>query len=433
MTNPVTEKNAAHALQSPLLTRIQFLLLGLGIALLPVALVLSHRAIGILVLAGGLICALSPGFWNTICRYAYFSPLRWNHRMLAGFIFGILCLWLAITSLWSPRSGAGTLFAIVLTPWLASCALIWWLNWCDTKSAVRIGKGFAYAIVIAAALLVFEALTGGMIRTITPPTDTSWNQHKDMIALGRGTTILVMLAFPAGLILYRITRSWISFAVLMALSAYPASAFGIAANLLGLMAGLVCFALALRAPRLTLQALVLITLIALAMMPLIAVNIPADTLNAQFVGKLPVSWLQRFYVWQTAGAAIVDGLPFGHGADYARYLAQFSPTIDIAGAYGPLQTIPTHPHNVFLQLWLEAGLPGVILTAALVIFGASAVLSSALDKQMMAGLAGLLAVVLVSFCVEASLWQLWRLASIAIGVAGVMVSARIQPISLRVS
>jgi len=399
---------------------MQFGLVVTGIVLLPIAIVLSHRAIAALLLIGGLVCAASPHLWRTGIVRTDFSAFFSKPGSLAGYILVTLCLWIALTGLWSPQPGSAALALGILLPWLAACALVWWLPTLPATWLDFLMRMFAGAVVVSSVLLVSEALTSGAIRALTPPEDTSWNRHKDFVALGRGTTIAVMLIFPAGLILRQMTRSWIGFLLLIAMTAYAGFAYDILANLIALMAGVSCFLIALTFPRTVIRALTVATLLVLALTPIIAANIPADTLNSQFSGWLPVSSLQRFYVWQETGKAVASGLPLGHGADYARYLSESSATITLEGAFGPLSTVPTHPHNIFIQLWLETGLPGVILSAGGIVCAAVALTSTQLSRFGFAGIAGILAAVLVSFSVEASLWQVWRICSIVLAISVIL-------------
>ncbi|MEL6789952.1 MAG: hypothetical protein AAFO78_05195 [Pseudomonadota bacterium] len=396
----------------------QYWLLFFGVLLLPLALVLSHKMVGVLVLIGGIITAASPRIWkNTAYKEQFLSPA--SGSIALSFFLG-LCLWLAITAIWSIAPKAPTLFLIPMAPCLAALAMSRWIASGPVGQAERLCRVFAFAIVTSAILLGFEALTGGWLRLITPPTDLSWNRHKDIAYLGRGVTILVLMVFPAALIMQHRQHHWLGLFILTALALYTGISFTISANALGLAVGVLAFVVALRHPRATLMALTGFILACLIFMPAVAAALPAALLHASLEGSVPASWLQRLYVWQATGAEIITGLPFGHGVDYARILTHTTPTIEIAGAMGPLQVFPIHPHSAFLQLWLEGGLPAVLLAAGGLIYGVRALLDSGLSTRTRAGFAGVMAASLVSFGVEASLWQLWRPAAIGLAMAALV-------------
>jgi O-antigen ligase len=161
---------------------------------------------------------------------------------------------------------------------------------------------------------------------------------------------------------------------------------------------------------------------ALLLSPL-AAYIPAERV-IENGPPLPLSWLQRLFIWRESARAAFDCLPFGCGPDYARAFKEFVPAIIIPGAPGPLPGLPVHPHNLFLQLWLETGLPGVLLFAAFVYCGADALARAPLSAGEKAAAAATAAAMLVSALVEMSLWQVWRLAAPAL--AGLFIALAVQ-------
>ncbi len=92
--------------------------------------------------------------------------------------------------------------------------------------------------------------------------------------------------------------------------------------------------------------------------------------------------------------------------------------IDIPGAPAQLSLMPTHPHNVFLQIWLELGLPGVVAVGFFIYCGMKALRKAEPPIAIVAALMGSAAAILVSFLIEGSLWQVWRLASVALAGMG---------------
>ena len=88
------------------------------------------------------------------------------------------------------------------------------------------------------------------------------------------------------------------------------------------------------------------------------------------------------------------------------------------GVSGVLKLIPTHPHNVFLQIWLELGAVGAVIVSAVLYGGGKWVLSKGFSRPLMTALAGIIAASLVSFLIEASFWQVWRLAAIVFACFG---------------
>jgi O-antigen ligase len=156
--------------------------------------------------------------------------------------------------------------------------------------------------------------------------------------------------------------------------------------------------------------------------------IPTDDIFAMLPDGLPPSWLQRLVIWKTSSEEALRCLPFGCGADYARAFSAAGALAEIPGSATSLPALPIHPHNIFIQLWLETGLPGVFLFAAALISSAEAILARGFSAAASAVIAATAAFVLVVAAVEMSMWQVWRLA--AIGIAAVILALAVKMGSL---
>ena len=182
------------------------------------------------------------------------------------------------------------------------------------------------------------------------------------------------------------------------------------------------FALALGRPRAATFVLAALFLLALAATPFVAAALPVETVfdNGSVA---PASWEQRLVVWREAGArALGECWPVGCGADYARAWSNEGAMINVPGSAVPLPAMPTHPHNLFLQIWLELGAPGVIFFAVAIVAGVIALRRARLDALTMAAIAGAAGFSFISVMIEFSLWQVWRMAVFALAAFGAAVS-----------
>ncbi|MCB2098187.1 MAG: hypothetical protein KDE05_11175, partial [Parvularculaceae bacterium] len=118
--------------------------------------------------------------------------------------------------------------------------------------------------------------------------------------------------------------------------------------------------------------------------------------------------------------------PFGCGADFSRALAADARLIEVPGAPGGLPAMPIHPHNAFLQMWLELGLPGVVAAASALIAAAISLYKLSMSRPAFAAICGALAASLISLLVEASLWQAWRLAVFGLAAFACAVAYRLD-------
>jgi len=73
--------------------------------------------------------------------------------------------------------------------------------------------------------------------------------------------------------------------------------------------------------------------------------------------SLPSTARYRVQIWWFASERILERPLWGWGFDAARDMPDFG--VDPYG--NKTSVIPTHPHQAFLQAWLELGLPGVLL------------------------------------------------------------------------
>jgi O-antigen ligase len=290
---------------------------------------------------------------------------------------------------------------------------------------------FCAATLLALAFFLFEAFTNGYLRLVIPPADSSPDRFDDITALGRGLTALAPSLFPGAAIaaVAAIAAGWRRAAVIALLAVLFLVAFAaaleltIAANSAAILGGVLVAAAAFWRPRMVLTALTFIFVITLAVAPVVAA-IPADVIGDRLVGVAPLSWLQRLYIWRNAGLEALSCLPFGCGADYARSISSARETFTIV-ASPELRLMPIHPHNVFLQIWLELGLPGVIFVAVAILAAGRWLTSAALTKPAAAALAGAIAATLLYWSVEASIWQAWRLGSLVLAAAGVAIVLRL--------
>jgi len=286
--------------------------------------------------------------------------------------------------------------------------------------------------VAGMAILSFEGVSEGFLRATLPPGGATDDRTRDIIALGRGVTALAPALFPAAAIA---VRQWSRKAALFVLAMGVAAAVtnDVLANVVAIGAGLAAAALALGAQRITLKLAGWGAIAMLVLSPAIAALIPVDAIfaivernaSAETVMTMSSS-LHRLAIWKASAAEAISCLPFGCGADYARMWNATAPMVMVPGEPAALSVIPNHPHNVFLQIWLELGVPGVVAVAAFIWYGLAALLRARLSKAVGAAAVGAFVAILVSVMVEGSLWQVWRLAAMALAASGVALAHMLE-------
>jgi O-antigen ligase len=404
----------------------RFLLYGLFV-LLPLTAVFGHKGIAPWLLLASLPAFARGDFWQSAFGELFDKP-NLRNPFFAGFLsIAFFCLWILISGFWSPKHHYA-LFLNVSAPILVGGSVIWYSLNLPREWTYRLAVAFALAIAGGMFVLAFEGVTGGFLRDILPPNDPSPDGSRDIIALGRGVTALAPALFPAALI---VSIVWNRAAALGLLALGVAAAFSndVAANAVAIAAGLTGAVIAFKAPVSSLWAAAVGLIVLLVFMPLVAALIPVDAVYAAVNAHAPdylqsqfSSWLHRLAVWDSVASRIVDGLPFGYGADYARVWKETAAAVEVPGAPVPLSVMPTHPHNVFLQVWLELGLPGVVSLGSFFYFGGAVLRRAKLPAPIVAASVGALAAITLSVLVEGSLWQVWRLAAMALAGMGIALS-----------
>lgn len=373
--------------------RIKAILFGLAAVLLPVAAVLSHRNVPVplaLIALAGL-----PAF-------RHLRPAPW---VLAA--WGLIA-WAGVTVFWSdyPRAFDWPPYLLVLAVLGTSAMLV---------SGPRAGRWLAIGAGVTLALLTIESLTGGLIRDLVPP---EGRPDKDDVATARGITIMLCLV-PGLMLTVAISRQR-ALAWLIAITFCTfvcAASFGIAANLMAALAPLAAAALVWLSPKWGLRLVLLGALLPFILMPVIAAALPPlDILTTLEEG--PASWRMRLVAWKGVWGGITDGtfgFLFGHGVEGARVLGERLGQIQIPGALEPHHIVPTHPHNIYLQVWFDLGLAGVALAVASIVLGAKALEKAALPKAVAMAVAALIAMVIIFALTDASLWTQWRVAAPLLG------------------
>ena len=385
--------------------------------------VFGHRGVAPCVGLMALVVALRPRVWRD--GLSIFSPsrIRSDPLSVAALAAAVFTVWIAITTLWSPTPGAVWLALTIAAALLSAVALAHEAATATGQRAARFAVFFALMVVAASAALLFEGLSGGYLRAVIPPDDASPFRFKDMTALGRGVTAMALVVFPAASILKRLTGSWLVALAPGAALSVAAIQFSIFTNVIALAAGAAVFLIAFSRPRSALVALVILFVAAAIATPFIAASLHVDLLVDGGAGATPASWAQRLFIWREAGArALGDCLPLGCGADYARAWAEDAAVVNVPGSPITLSVMPTHPHNLFIQLWLELGLVGVGAFCIAAATGGAALLRRRCDTRTAAAIAATLAAGFVSVMLEASLWQAWRLADFALAAFGLAVS-----------
>jgi hypothetical protein len=371
--------------------------LAFGLAVAPVAAVLQSKAlapIALLALAG---CVLRHRQRHGAWPWPRRGPLLW-----AGLA---LFAWGAASALWAaqPLKALGTSLQIggFFLLGTAACRAV---AEDDEAAKRRLMLAACFGLAAGLALAGLDALTGNAVRAAV----RGLKEAPPHLHFGLKPAASAMaLWLPLAAAVPGLSRAWRGVvlaggaAVVLSLPGETPKIAVLAAAAAGAAALLAPRA----APRLLGAALAAsILLMPAALGPVLARGVPAD-------GIAP-SAAHRLLIWDFVAARVAERPLLGWGMEGSRAvpgrdanpspeaLARFNLATPAASRW---ELLPLHPHNGALQLWLELGLPGALLGAALALSLGFAAARAARPAVAAAALAAGAVTAALSF----GAWQEW--------------------------
>jgi O-antigen ligase len=290
----------------------------------------------------------------------------------------------------------------------------------------------ALGLSAAGATVAADLLLGGhLARVLHGPLPEGFDPA---LEYGRAATLHAILLIPVviGLLGLRAPRLAAGYALLGATAILETSSLSAKT---ALAIGLLCFAMVFILPQLRWAGLALLGLGAIALPAMFPVKL--DPGATCWLADRKPSALHRLEIWGFVAEHIEQRPIAGWGLDAARRLpGGAAPVIirhcDAAGRSDGVALssviLPLHPHNAILQLWLELGGVGIVLSFAPLIalfqhaFRAPAWRSRLTQATICGSAAAAAPVALVSF----GIWQEWFLSGLFVVAAFVVLAARLS-------
>ncbi len=280
------------------------------------------------------------------------------HLMFSAVAF---CLWAISSAFWSIapfetfRAGV-TLILIVFGGFCILCAV----RDISGREQKWVEFGLIATVFFGAALVLIEVNAG------LPLSIESKLLFKNKIPvitsnhmISRGMTVLALLTWPAAWILWRRGYKLTCYAILIFVFLALASGDSGTAVFALCVGGLAFGISVIFANRCSSIFIVLISLGALTA-PFAVLTLPDARTMSKSVPGLGYGVYPRLFIWQSTAGYIIDRPLFGYGLRSARILSSKADSQFVR--IGPtdmnkvmIEPIPLHPHNAFLQLWLELG------------------------------------------------------------------------------
>jgi O-antigen ligase len=346
-------------------------------------------------------------------------------RLSAPFLLALaLCGWAAVSALWAPDAGralgtAAMLGALVLLAGAAARAIAE-----DApEHRARIAPCIAWGLAAGILLLGFDQASDNLfrraVRGFIPPSPTLAAGLKPAVSV-LALLLPLTLAMPG-------LKAWARAALLaggVAVALWLPGESAKIAVLLGLGAAF----LAGLAPHLVARAAAAGIALAFLAAPLIFGAIGA---RAPDLSPLPLTAQHRVLIWDFTVDRIAEAPVIGWGMEAARAIPGGTEVFDRATldrfgldsqrerdwfARPVSQRLPLHTHNAALQVWLELGLVGALLAAAL----AGATLLAAGATTLPAAALGAAVAGAVTGQLSFGVWQPWWIASMLLAAVAIV-------------
>ncbi len=341
-----------------------------------------------------------------------------NFSGFAAVVCALAMIWSAVSVFWSidpPAAHVSKLVRLAILL-LAGFALLDCARALGSEERDRFQKLMLTGFALAAIMLLVDWAFEGPILRMFPNTSGHWPGV--ILRFNRGVTILALMIWPVTLALWNRSPAQAIIGGLVALALV--SGFASSAAILAVAAGILCCALTFYLPRVLPYIVAFGVLAAVFAGPFVSQHVaPPDDVA---LGELPIpnSAHHRLLIWQFTADKIAERPLLGWGFNSSKTIPGNTSSLGIGPA-----ALPLHPHNVWLQWWLELGVVGAILGAVLI--GGTAWRLRELDlarAERAISLALLVAMFLIGG-VAYGAWQSWWIAAILFAV--VFMAGNLKP------
>jgi exopolysaccharide production protein ExoQ len=370
--------------------------------ILPILMVFANKstslALGVATMAS-LLASIAAGFWPSNRQ----ECIRITRNSAFKTAFALL-IWMFLSIAWAhdPKGSLSQFWQFVVP---LSFGVVLAITFPRIAPRYR-GPLWAGAIFLASTLIALDILTGLHLRKILSTRVVDYQYNRSLV-------VLIILVWPTlALLLIRGPRLY-ALAVVPVFIAIFLGASGSA--ILASLVGIAVFPLAWYFPRVTRQIVLIALFLLIASGPMIG-TVSKRTLDQRAHEILAESHsAERQSLWLGYEAAAQEKLGKGYGFGASKGLFADPMTQKLSPELRePLKD--THPHNGFLQIWIELGLTGALLFAVLAVFLMRWIAVSPVTMQPF--MLTWVAVISVISTVSHGAWQPWWIAAIAASAVG---------------
>ncbi len=381
------------------------IVLALVAGLVPVAGVFLPKAIAPLIICSAILCTFTLGVRDRDLLHmsrAIVIPLT------------VLCIWALVSSIWANEQASAFTGALHLTGNLFAGFLFFaGVRALDAEQQARISGfltvgWFAGLAVIAIEIIfrgpIFLALYNAQFEIMADTVGPFW--------LKTGTAVLIILVWP---VMIALRRSWGIAAAAAAFIAVLILAYQVKylAGVGALALGAVIAGLAYLSARRVAMIIAVIGVVVSLAAPSVIVQFGTIQETITRFDFLPNAARHRIGIWSFTAARIAEHPLLGWGMNASKEMAGGRDALLDANGINLGQSLPLHPHNAVLQLWLELGVVGAAVYCIVLVALAS--LAARVPNAPLA--LGQFVSALVIANVSYGIWQAWWIATLWFAVA----------------
>ena len=351
-------------------------------------------------------------------------PVLWLNRTVVVILI-CLCFWTALSVLWSINDRSAIIGTIKMTGNLIAggvlLSVLQSLNAKEVKIALRwMLAGFIFILVVVTVEIIF----GNPIFSSVKNLPLKKYAEGQFFWLNTLVAVLALLVWPTGLAIVNSCRVSLSSKRAFLLIIGGILAVFLLAISIKYFSGLIALSLGIvgastiwlfgRPAAIVVSILLVVVGLSFPFM-LTKYEISTSSLRKDLF--LPFSALHRIQIWEFTANKIEQKTFSGWGMNASRDMPDGKTEMrnDKGQKHG--EAIPLHPHNAMLQIWLEQGLPGIILYLGLSVF----IIMSSVRRQrskietsfMLGQFVTMLTIANLSF----GIWQAWWMAALWLAAA----------------
>ncbi len=330
--------------------------------------------------------------------------------------FTTLMIWSGITLLWAETPNLLSLIRLFILGTLGMVSVFLISSFSEVTKQ-KLSYVIAGSLTFLLFVLIFEGVSEATLHKLLRPEDVApregeWVPYLLMVA-ARGTAILAPFCFVGAAIYSQLTDRSYSGVIFVALALLTTSLLPMDASTLAILCGCIGFVLVRWRPKPMIRLLFATTLILAYVSPFLTAEVfTREQLQEQGI-ELSRNQTQRIAIWEYASELIFEKPVLGHGFDSSRVIGNKG--LLIPGTNWP--ALPLHPHNAFLQIWLELGVVGVTLVALMIGLVWRYIELQIKENRDASVLIAVFVTALVISLISFGIWQYWWIATWAL-VAG---------------